>query len=689
MTTEPHPAPHTLVIANRGEIARRVGAAVEDWPGWRTVAIHTAEEPDAPHVRAADEARLVPSYLDIDAIVAAAVDAGATLVHPGYGFLSERAAFARAVAEAGLTLVGPSADVIELMGDKAAARRVAERAGVPVVPAYDVAADPDDLDYPVMVKAVAGGGGKGMRIVRSTAELPAALAAAGREAASAFGDDRLLIEKYVERGRHIEVQVFGDTHGNVVHLGERDCSVQRRHQKVVEEAPAPTITDDQRRIVTEAAVALARAVGYVNAGTVEFLLDTASGAAYFLEMNTRLQVEHPVTELVTGLNLVEWQLRVATGEPLPLGQDEIHPRGHAIEARIYAEDPYAGFLPQAGTATYVAWPSEPSRRYAKHVDDDAIRVDHALESAQEVSAQFDPMLAKVITSGADREEARHSLLRALDDTVIAGLTTNTGFVRALVASQDFRDATIDTAWLDRGDGADLLEADQHAAGRAVAAAVEAAEARDAGSGPFAADGWRLGAQPAAMHIQLDRSVEVTGDPRSAARSSTYAAGDAEATDTGATDTGATVDGVPVRLADDAGWSAYDPADRDHAEVDLRWGDEHLSARIWERRGGVEVVCRGQRSTFAHEDAFADHRTDQGDGTVLAPMPGTVLAVQVATGDHVETGQVLGIMEAMKMELGLTAPFGGVVESVAAVAGERVTLGDALFSVAADSAEEGE
>jgi len=669
-----------MLIANRGEIARRVVATVGDWPGWRTVAIHTADEADAPHVRAADEARLVPGYLDIDAIVAAAVDAGATLVHPGYGFLSERPAFASALARAGLTLVGPSAEVIELMGDKAAARRVAEDAGVPVVPAYAVGADPGELDYPVLVKAVAGGGGKGMRIVRSAAEVPGALAAAGREAANAFGDDRLLIEKYVERGRHIEVQVFGDTHGNVVHLGERDCSVQRRHQKVVEEAPAPTITDDQRRAVTEAAAALARAVGYVNAGTVEFLLDTASGAAYFLEMNTRLQVEHPVTELVTGLDLVEWQLRVATGEPLPLGQGEIHPRGHAIEARIYAEDPYAGFLPQAGRATYVAWPSEPSRRFADYVDDDdAIRVDHALESGQEVSAQFDPMLAKVITSGADREEARHSLLRALDDTVIAGLTTNTGFVRALVASQDFRDATIDTAWLDRGDGADLLEADQHAAGRAVAAAVEAAEARDAGSGPFAADGWRLGTRPAAMHIQLDRSVEVTGDPRSAAHSSTYAAADTEAT----------VDGVPVRLADGAGWFAYDPADRDHTEVDLRWGDEHLSARIWERREGVEVVCRGQRSSFSHEDAFADHRADQGDGTVLAPMPGTVLAVQVVTGDHVEAGQVLGIMEAMKMELSLTAPFGGVVESVAAVAGERVTLGDALFSVAADSAEEGE
>jgi len=651
---------HTLLIANRGEIACRILRTVGDAKAWRTVAIHTADEADALHVRMADEAREVPSYLDIEAVVAAAVDAGATLVHPGYGFLSERAAFARAVAAAGLTLVGPSAEVMDLMGDKAAARRVAEQAGVPVVPAYGVEADPASFDYPVLVKAAAGGGGKGMRIVASAAELPDALAAAARESASAFGDDRLLIEKYVERGRHIEVQVFGDTHGNVVHLGERDCSVQRRHQKVVEEAPAPTISDAQRRAVTDAAVALARQVGYVNAGTVEFLVDESAGAVAFLEMNTRLQVEHPVTELVTGLDLVDWQLRVALGEPLPLTQEQIRTDGHAIEARIYAEDPYAGFLPQAGTATYVEWPHGESLRHADYVHGDDVRVDQALESGQEVSARFDPMLAKVIVYGPDREDARQRLVAALDETVIAGLTTNVGFVRQLVASEPFAAAAVDTAWLDRGDGAELLEVDPHRLGRAVAASAEAAAARRSGAdGPFAADGWRLGADVADLLVHLDRVVAVAGDPAD----------------------GALVDGLAIRVRPRSGWFAHDPEElHRRGEVQVELDGRRLPVRLWDRRDGIEVVCRGQRSLFEHEDAFADHGPATGDGTVLAPMPGTVLALQVVAGDRVEAGQVLGIMEAMKMELSLKAPYDGLVTAVDVAAGAQVGLGDRLFEV---------
>ncbi|MFN8191028.1 MAG: biotin carboxylase N-terminal domain-containing protein [Nocardioidaceae bacterium] len=655
---------HTLLVANRGEIACRILRSIGDDRAWRTVAIHTPDEARALHVRMADEAREVASYLDIDAVVAAGVAAGATFVHPGYGFLSERPAFARAVAEAGMTLVGPSADVMELMGDKAAARRLAEQAGVPVVPAYDVDADPESLDYPVLVKAAAGGGGKGMRIVRSADQLADAMAAAGREAAGAFGDDRLLIEKYVERGRHIEVQVFGDRHGQVVHLGERDCSVQRRHQKVVEEAPAPTISDAQRRAVTEAAVALARQVGYVNAGTVEFLLDEATGAAYFLEMNTRLQVEHPVTELVTGLDLVDWQLRVALGEPLPLTQDQITTTGHAIEARIYAEDPYAGFLPQAGTATYVEWPGGPPTHLADARDDEdalPVRVDQALASGQEVSSRFDPMLAKVIVHGHDRQDARDRLVQALDATVIAGLTTNTGFVRELVASHAFAEATIDTAWLDRGDAAELLEVDPRRLGRAVAAAVEANAARRAGSGgPFAADGWRLGADVADLLVHLDQVVPVTGEPAA----------------------GAVVDGLRLRVLPRTGWFAHGSAELERrGDVGVELDGRPLPARLWQRRAGVEVVVRGQRSFFEHEDAFADHGPLTGDGTVLAPMPGTVLAVNVTAGDRVEAGQVLGMMEAMKMELSLTAPYDGVVTAVDAAAGAQVALGDRLFEVA--------
>ena len=391
---------HTLLVANRGEIALRVFRTAAEL-GITTVAIHTDLDADALHVRAADRAVRVESYLHIDAVVAAAKEAGADAIHPGYGFLSERAEFVRAVEAAGITFVGPSAEVMERMGRKDAAREIAVAAGVPVVP------HGDEGGFPVLVKAAAGGGGKGMRIVRAAEDFDEAVAAAKREAASAFGDDTILVEKYVERGRHIEVQVLGDTHGTVVHLFERDCSTQRRHQKVLEEAPAPTLDEPTRQRIRQSAVDLASSVGYVNAGTVEFLLDADSGEFYFLEMNTRLQVEHPVTEAVTGLDLVALQLAVAAGDPLPFTQDQLQLDGHAIEARVYAEDSFGGFLPQAGTATHVQWPAD-------------ARVDHALESGQTISTAYDPMLGKVIVHGPDRESARRALVAALDDTAILG-----------------------------------------------------------------------------------------------------------------------------------------------------------------------------------------------------------------------------------------------------------------------------
>ena len=382
----------TVLVANRGEIALRVMRACRE-TGRRSVAIYTDLDRDALHVRAADEAVHVASYLDIDAVVEAARTSGADAIHPGYGFLSERPAFARAVEAAGLKLVGPSAEVMDKMGRKDAAREIAVAAGVPVVPTGD------DAAYPVLVKAAAGGGGKGMRIVRGADEMAEAVAAAKREAMAAFGDDTMLVEKYVEHGRHIEVQVLADSHGNVVHLFERDCSFQRRHQKVLEEAPRRRSATTSDGSVTAAAVALAREVGYENAGTVEFLLDTATDEAYFLEMNTRLQVEHPVTEMVTGLDLVQLQLDIAAGEPLPFTQDEVTVSGHAIEARVYAEDSFGGFLPQAGTASIVRWPVG-----------DGVRVDAALEPEGVVSTAYDPMLGKVIAHGPDREAARRALV---------------------------------------------------------------------------------------------------------------------------------------------------------------------------------------------------------------------------------------------------------------------------------------
>ena len=609
----------SLLVANRGEIARKVFGVWQPY-AMRTIAIHTDADADAPHVRDADVAVRVPSYLDAEAIIAAARETGADAVHPGYGFLSENAAFARAVIDAGITWVGPTPEVIEQMGRKDAARELAVAAGVPVVPSYDLDGDPAGFAYPVLVKAAAGGGGKGMRVVRSAGELEAAVAAARREAASAFGDDTMLIEKYVERGRHIEVQVLGDSHGNVIHLGTRDCSAQRRHQKVIEEAPAPALDDEVRERMHSAAVGLARSVGYTNAGTVEFLLDASTGDFYFLEMNTRLQVEHPVTEAVTRLSLVPLQVRIAAGGSLP-PQDAIEIEGHAIEARIYAEDAFGGFLPQAGTATVVEWP-------------ETARVDHALESGQVVGTSYDPMLGKVIVGGRDREAARERLLEALDKTVILGLTTNTGFLRALAASEVFAEpGGIDTAWLDRN----VVPAPDPSEAREIAARLWL-DAQTAASGPFAGDGFRMGGPPAPAVVEfVDGDVSVQSN------------------------------GLRGNSGPGAAQTVRSNGTRNPAP-----------ARVTAHQ--VELAHHGQRHVFVRPDASSQHGAAAGDGTILAPMPGTVLDVRVAEGEAVTEGQVLGVVEAMKMELALKAPYDGVVTSVGASAGQQVALGAPLFVV---------
>jgi acetyl-CoA/propionyl-CoA carboxylase, biotin carboxylase, biotin carboxyl carrier protein len=502
-----------------------------------------------------------------------------------------------------------------------------------VVPSYAADEDPATFSYPVLVKAAAGGGGKGMRVVRSEGEYADALAAATREAASSFGDDAMLVETFVESGRHIEVQVLGDHHGDVVHLFERDCSTQRRHQKVLEEAPGPTVDADLRHRLTSAAVALATEVGYTNAGTVEFLLDNATGEFYFLEMNTRLQVEHPVTEAVTGLDLVEEQLRIAAGAPLSVGQEDLSIHGHAIEARVYAEDSFGGFLPHAGTTSLVRWTS-------------SVRVDQALASNQVVSTAYDPMLGKIVAHGPDRETARQALVAALDDTAILGLTTNAGFLRALVASDEFRDATIDTAWLDDHE----VPAPEADVPRVMAAWVSAMLAAFDTGHPFQADGFRLGGPPAPTLVELDRDVVVD-----------RAAG--------------TVDGVPVRQL----------SGENHV-LELEIDGHRMRAVVNVQPDIVEVSYQGQRFVLTGPDRLADHDA-VGDGTVTAPMPGTVLEIRVGSGDQVEEGQVLGMMEAMKMELSLKAPFTGTVTAVEAIAGQQVALGATLFLVESDEGEQ--
>ncbi|MDF3051214.1 MAG: Carbamoyl-phosphate synthase chain, ATP-binding protein [Pseudonocardia sp.] len=649
----------SVLVANRGEIAVRILRAARA-ADLRTVAVYSDADRTAPHVREADTAvRLGPapaaeSYLSIPALLRAAERTGAEAVHPGYGFLSERAEFARACADAGLVFVGPPADVIELMGRKDEARRVAVAAGVPVVPAV-AGSEAElreravtDFRYPLLVKAAAGGGGKGMRVVRHPDDLAAAVAAAKREALSAFGDDTVLLEQYVERGRHVEVQVVADAFGTVIHLFDRDCSVQRRHQKVIEEAPAPTIPGQMREVVTSAAVRLAREVGYVNAGTVEFLVagDGSEQRAYFLEMNTRLQVEHPVTECVTGIDLVRLQFDIAQGRPLPIRQGQVTVTGHAMEARVYAEDPSAGFLPQAGLAQRVRWSPR-------------ARVDAALDGGQRVGTWYDPLLGKVIVHRATREAARRALVDALDDTAILGLTTNLGFLRRLAASAEYRDAAIDTAWLDRHPEA-FPPASPDVALCAAAWALAGVDTDP--HDPFAiADGWRAAAAPADVLVELahrgNRHVLRVDRPGGVVA-----------------ELAATDQQVHRR------WAVHEvAADRGllRLEIDGLVHEVLLEAD----RHRVTVGHRGDAFPFVRPDvAAATAAVASGDGLVIAPMPGTVLAVHVEKGSAVVAGEVLAVLEAMKMELPLRAPFDGAVDEVTAAAGQQVPLGQALFTV---------
>jgi 3-methylcrotonyl-CoA carboxylase alpha subunit/acetyl-CoA/propionyl-CoA carboxylase biotin carboxyl carrier protein len=643
----------TVLVANRGEIAMRVIRAASV-VGLRSVAVYSDADRDAPHVREADMAVHIgpaaasESYLSIPALIAAAQRSGADAVHPGYGFLSERSELVRAVTDAGLVFIGPPAEVMDTMSRKDRAREIAAAAGVPVIPAADPAAGGDlsavgrQVGFPLLVKAAGGGGGKGMRIVRSATDLPHAVAAARREAAAAFGDDTLLFEHYVEHGRHIEVQVVADEHGNVVHLLERDCSVQRRHQKVIEEAPASSISAGVRGIVTEAAVALASKVGYVSAGTVEFLV--AGEDAFFLEMNTRLQVEHPVTEVVTGLDLVALQFAVAQGERLPFSQSDIAAQGHAMEARVYAEDPYAGYLPQAGVASVVSWPQR-------------ARVDAALESGQHVGTHYDPMLGKVIVAGTNREAARRALVNALDDTAILGLTTNLGFLRALAASDAFRDATIDTAWLDSHPDAFVLETPT--AAWCLAAWCLATAHDSDGRHPFGvADGWRSGSPPAGVPIELTNGADLD-DTRVL-----------------------TVDVAGGRIVGPSATVEVRPLSTSRERVRLEIDGAAHEGQVLVGPREVLVSHHGQTYALRRPDAFGlGSRSRLSDGSVSAPMPGTVLVVNVTVGAAVVEGQTLAVMEAMKMELALEAPITGTVAVVEAAVGDQVDLGASLFVVA--------
>jgi acetyl/propionyl-CoA carboxylase alpha subunit len=626
----------SLLIANRGEIARRIIRTARRL-GVRTVAVYSEADATAPHVLEADEAVLIgpaparESYLVAEKILAAAKATGAQAIHPGYGFLSENAAFAQAVIDAGLVWVGPPPAAINAMGLKDAAKSLMIAAGVPCTPGYlgddqseaRLETEAAAIGYPVLIKAVAGGGGKGMRKVDAAADFQAALASCRREAAASFGDDKVLIEKYVTRPRHIEVQVFGDRHGNVVHLFERDCSLQRRHQKVIEEAPAPGMDAATRSAVCEAAVKAAKAVNNEGAGTIEFIADASEGLRadriWFMEMNTRLQVEHPVTEMITGQDLVEWQLRVASGEPLPLAQDALSITGWAMEARLYAENPATGFLPSTGPLTHFRLP------------EDEVRVDSAVEEGGEVSPFYDPMIAKLITHAATREAAAEALADACGSVEVWPVKTNAAFLARCAGHPDFVAGDVDTGFIERRLD-DLLGDGRPPSIVAAIAATALAElqSRDEEPTPWSpldgASGFRLNGAP-----RRRMTVECGG----------------------------TV--LEAELLD------VDLFPEDLLVVD---DDE------------VVVFDFGEAFAFRQPSAHAGGPAGESDGSILSPMPGKVVSVSVKAGDTVTRGQTLLVLEAMKMEHALAAPFDGVVAELTAVAGGQVSEGVVLVKLEA-------
>ena len=654
-----------ILIANRGEIACRIIATCRRL-GIGTVAVYSEADAGARHVRLADEAvhigpaAAAESYLHSERIIAAALETGSQAIHPGYGFLSEKPGFARAVEQAGLVLIGPSAQTMELMGSKAAAKAKMAPAGVPLIPGYHgdeqsearLAEEAERVGFPLMLKAAAGGGGKGMRVVRSAEEFSEALAAARREAASAFGDERMILERYLERPRHIEAQVFADSHGNTLHLFERDCSSQRRHQKIIEEAPAPHLDPALRQALLAAAVRAAQAVDYRGAGTVEFLVD--GDAFYFLEMNTRLQVEHPVTEMITGLDLVEWQLRVAAGQALPLGQDRIKANGHAMEARLYAEDPDRGFVPSSGRISALAFPRGTS-----------IRVDRGVDAGDTVSVHYDPMIAKLIVHAADRQSCRALLLQALGASLVAGPTTNLGFLQTLAASPVFAAGELDTGLLDR-DLASILPSDVPPSEViAAAAAYWLLEQEPIGetSDPWArCDGWRSGSSaPRSLDLECGGqrwAIEAGGEHgRYKMRREEQAFS------------------VNLRHLNDSLY-LLQLAGNSH-RLHLHRRDEQA----------LEVCHRDRRwLLIRHTRLEATEQPANADGRIVAPMPGKILELRTTQDSAVEEGQILLIMEAMKMELAIKAPLNGHIEQISVAVGDLVEADSLLLSISPEVAE---
>ncbi|MFL6671843.1 MAG: acetyl/propionyl/methylcrotonyl-CoA carboxylase subunit alpha [Massilia sp.] len=671
-----------ILIANRGEIACRVAATARRM-GIRTVAVYSEADAGSKHVAVCDEAVSIgpaaakESYLRGDKIIAVAKATGAQAIHPGYGFLSENAEFAEAVEAAGIAFIGPPASSMRAMGSKSAAKQLMETARVPLVPGYHgdeqdagfLQRQADRIGYPVLLKASAGGGGKGMRVVERSDDFAAALASCKREAISSFGDDKVLVEKYLTRPRHIEIQVFADSQGNCVYLHERDCSVQRRHQKVLEEAPAPGMTPARRAAMGEAAVAAAKAVGYVGAGTVEFIANQ-DGSFYFMEMNTRLQVEHPVTEMITGTDLVEWQLRVAAGQPLPQKQNELTIRGHAIEARVYAENPEKGFLPSIGTLRHMDTPAAVAFELGgvAGAEPAAVRIDSGVREGDAISPFYDPMIAKLIVWGADRAQALARMAQALSEFQIVGLATNIAFLKRLVEGAAFSTADLDTGLIERH-GDSLFPQPKAAPACALALAALAlleSEKEQASTPAKAADPWGQ-ARGWRLNGAYQRQLSFTDD---------YAAGTGDK----AYRVGLTyhANGWDLELA--GARAALALVARDDASYSIRLGEGSAHGKV--RRDGdvFHVFTGGRHFTLAYNDPMAHAgEVETGGGRLTAPMPGKVVAVLASNGQEVKKGAPLVIMEAMKMEHTISAPADGVVEEVLYQVGDQVADGAPLLA----------
>ena len=634
----------TLLVANRGEIARRIFRTAKSM-GIVCIAVYTDADSNEPFVKEADTAiRLSTNYLDQKEIIDSARRTGSDAIHPGYGFLSENASFAKAVIEEGIIWIGPSSEAIESMGDKITAKKIAQEADVPTLPSSNDLNDPSSVGFPLLVKAAAGGGGKGMRIVADENDLSEAISTAQREAKNAFGDERVFLERYIPKSRHIEIQILGDSHGNLLHLGERECSIQRRHQKIIEEAPSSAISEEQRKLITDAALRMGESLAYQSAGTVEFLLDDETGDFFFLEVNTRLQVEHPVTEVITGIDLVREQLKISSGEAISFTQESLIPKGHAIEARLYAEDPSRDFLPATGEILAFSPPEEPD-----------VRWDSGVEKGSSVGVEFDPMLAKVISHGADRTEAALNLAKALEKLHLAGVTTNRNFLVSTLRHNKFLKGETTTDFIEDNypePNLNLTEGEVEKATIAVALWLQNKNRKNAIVLRSIPSGWRNGRLPA-QEVSLLHSGEKITVSYKTKRDGSFVFNN----------------GNTAKIHH---WSA------EHIEAEI--DGERMTSLITEGQGNVHLQTNRGTVSFEILPRFEPPVLQIAEGSLVAPMPGIVLEIKVSNGDTVAAGDTLLTLEAMKMEHHVKAPYKGTVEKILVSENQQLDNGVPLLVI---------